>query len=92
MKSLFIELGQEQDNFVVHCDSQSAIHLSKDQMFHKRTKQIDVRYHFIHEVIACGEIKVIKIDIADNPTYMMTKSLSPTKFEFCFDIVGLCNS
>ena len=56
LKSLFTELGQEQDDIVVHCDSRSAIHLSKDQMFRERTKHIDVKYHFICEVIACGEI------------------------------------
>ena len=90
LKDLFIELGQEQDDFVVHCDSQSAIHLSKDQMFHERTKHIDVRYYFIREVIADGEIQVMKIATANNPTDMMTKPLPPTKFEFYFDLVGLC--
>ena len=90
LKGLFIELGQEQDDFVVHCGSQSAIHLSKDQMFRERTKHINVRYHFIREVIADGEIQVIKIGTANNSNDMMTKPLPPTKFEFCFDLVGLC--
>ena len=72
LKTLFTELDQEQDDIVVHCHSQSAIHLSNDQMFHERTNHIDVRYHFIHEVIACGEIQVMKIGTADNPTDMMT--------------------
>jgi len=33
-----------QDSVRVHCDSQSAIHLAKDHMYHKRTKHIDVKY------------------------------------------------
>jgi len=36
-----------QDSVRVHCDSQSAIHLAKDHMYHKRTKHIDVRDHKI---------------------------------------------
>ena len=61
-------------------------------MFYERTKHIDVRYHFICEVIACGEIQVMKIGTTDNPVDMMTKPLPPTKFDFCSDLVGLCNS
>jgi len=34
-----------QDSVRVHCDSQSVIHLTKDQRYHKRMKHIDVRYH-----------------------------------------------
>ena len=92
LKSLFTELGQGQDDIVVHCDSQSVIYLSKGQMFHERTKYIDARYHFIREVITCDEIKVIKIGIINNPADMMTKSLPLTKFDFCFDLIRLCNS
>ncbi|WVZ64637.1 hypothetical protein U9M48_014131 [Paspalum notatum var. saurae] len=45
----------------------SAICLTKDQMFHERTKHIDVRYHYIRGVIAQGDIKVRKISTHDNP-------------------------
>jgi len=33
----------------VHCDSQSAIHLTKDLKYHKQMKHIDVRYHKIRQ-------------------------------------------
>jgi len=36
-----------QDSVRVYYDIQSAIHLAKDHMYHKRTKHIDVRFHKI---------------------------------------------
>ena len=38
-------------DYIVHCDSQSAIDLSKNTMYHARTKHIDVRYHWIKKAI-----------------------------------------
>ena len=38
------------------CDNSSTIALSKNAMFHKRTKHIDIRYHYIRELINAGEI------------------------------------
>ncbi|GJV93371.1 retrotransposon protein, putative, ty1-copia subclass [Tanacetum coccineum] len=66
----------------------SAIYLTKDQMFHERTKHIDVRYHFIRGVISQGDIQVQKISTHDNPADMMTKPVPSTKFEFCSSLVG----
>ena len=73
----------------IFCDSQSAICLTKDQMFHERTKHIDVRYHYIRDVIAQGDVKVCKISTHDNPADMMTKSVPTTKFELCSNLVGI---
>ena len=57
-------------------------------MFHERIKYIDVCYPFVHEIIARGDIVVSKVSTHDNPTDMMTKTLSVTKFEHCLDLVG----
>ena len=57
-------------------------------MFHERTKHIDVCYHFVHEVIARGDIVVSKVSTHDNPYDIMTKKLPITKFEQCLDLVG----
>ena len=70
-------------------DSQSAIFLTKDQMFHEITKHIDVRYHFVCEITARGDIVVSKVGTQDNPADMMTKSLPIAKFVHCSNLVGL---
>ena len=52
------------------CDSQSAICFTKDQMFHERTNHIDVKYHYVRDVISQGKLKVCKISTHDNPADM----------------------
>ncbi|KAM2897932.1 hypothetical protein COP2_007520 [Malus domestica] len=84
---LIADLGVEQRKMDVHCDSQSAIYLAKYQVHHARTKHIDVRYHFVREIIAEGEILVKKITSADNPADMLTKVVGASKFKHCLDLV-----
>jgi hypothetical protein len=64
-------------------------YLTKDQIFHERTKHIDVKYHYIREVIVEGKLKVPKISIHDNLDDMMTKSVPVAKFEFCLSLVDI---
>ncbi|KAG8480197.1 hypothetical protein CXB51_024909 [Gossypium anomalum] len=89
LKGLFSELDEDLQISTVFCDSQSVIFVTKDQMFNERTKHIDVRYHFVRDIIACGDIVVSKISTHENPADMMTKSLPITKFEHCLDLVGV---
>ncbi|GKF30397.1 hypothetical protein Tco_0100195, partial [Tanacetum coccineum] len=58
-KGLIEDLGFPQDKAIVFCDSMSAICLAKYQVYHDRTRHIDVRYHFIYTE---RRIKVKKID------------------------------
>ena len=90
LKGLFGELSENLQITIVFCDSQSAIFLTKDQMFHERTKHIDVRYHFMCDFIACGDIVVAKVNTHDNPTDMMMKIFLVAKFEYCLDLVSIC--
>jgi len=58
MHGLINDLGILQEHIDVFCDSQSAICLSKNQVHHARTKHIDVRFHFIREIISKGDIVI----------------------------------
>jgi hypothetical protein len=60
MKRFLLELGVKQDEYVVFCDSQSAIDLSKNATYHSRTKHIDVRYHWLREVIDKKQMRLEK--------------------------------
>ena len=65
-----------QDSVQVHCGSQSAIHLAKDHMYHKRTEHIDVRYNKIRQwVVNHQVIDLVKISTKKNLADMMTKTI-----------------
>ncbi|GJX81498.1 retrovirus-related pol polyprotein from transposon TNT 1-94 [Tanacetum coccineum] len=61
LQGLLGELGISQKFVTMHSDSQSVIHLAKNQVYHARTKHIDVRYHFIREILEEGEVRIQKI-------------------------------
>ncbi|CAN1802350.1 Retrovirus-related Pol polyprotein from transposon TNT 1-94 [Linum perenne] len=89
LKGLYAEFPGDSSCITIFCDSQSAICLTKDQMYHERSKHIDVRYHYIRWVIAEGKVKVTKISTHDNPADMMTKAVPAAKFELCSSLVGI---
>lgn len=86
------ELGFAQKKYVLYCDSQSAIHLGKNSTFHGRSKHIDIRYHWIRDVLDRKLIEFKKIHTDDNGSDMLTKSLSRGKFEECCLIAGMAIS
>ena len=89
LRGLFAELSRDDSCIDLFCDSQSGIYLTKVQMFHKRTKHIDIKYHYVRKVIAQGKLKVCMISTHDNPTDMITKPDPVTKFELCLGLVGI---
>ena len=89
IKTFFKELGMQQDEYVVYCDSQSAIDLSKNATYHSRTKHIEVRYHWIRDATEEKRFKLKKIHTDKNAADMMTKVIPKQKMEFCSMLAGM---
>jgi hypothetical protein len=52
LRKLFLGLfGKDLEAIVIYCDNQSCIRLSKNLVFHDRSKHIDIRYHFIRDCV-----------------------------------------
>nr|GFA54552.1 retrovirus-related Pol polyprotein from transposon TNT 1-94 [Tanacetum cinerariifolium] len=92
LKRFLQELGFKQQRYAVLCDNQSAIHLAKNSMFHKRTKHIDVRYHWIRDAIEDGMFELNKVHTDDNASDMLTKAVAREKLKICCSFAGMANS
>ncbi|KAE8664954.1 hypothetical protein F3Y22_tig00112738pilonHSYRG01227 [Hibiscus syriacus] len=88
LQGLLGELGMEQKHIKVHCDSQSAIHLAKNQVYHARTKHIDVRYHFVREILEESGVIIQKIRTTENPADMLTKVPMLKLLDICNNILS----
>ncbi|CAI7933841.1 unnamed protein product [Closterium sp. NIES-54] len=72
---LLAELGYPQPVPTLWCDNQSTIHLTKDPVFHGRTKQIEVRHYFLRELVQREQLKAEHIASDCNLADLFTKSL-----------------
>lgn len=72
--------GTEQSRVELMVDNKSAISLSKNPIYHDRSKHIDTRYHYIHECVEKGRIKVKYMTIGEQLTDLLTKPLGRVKF------------
>ena len=70
-------------------DSQNAIHLVKNQVYHTCTKHIDVRFHFVQEIVNEWKILLQKIKTVENPANMLTKVVTTIKFQHCLNLINI---
>ena len=90
LRGILGDFGVAQESVAIGCDNNSALFLAKHQVYHERSKYIDVRLHFIREKIDEGEVKIFKVDTIENPADMLTKPLPRSKLELCMKLVSLC--
>lgn len=55
--------------------------MSKNAVFHERTKHVATKYHFIRDLINVGEVEVLEIATANNPADIFTKILPVFKLK-----------
>lgn len=81
--------GNKKRVIVIHCDNKSAIDLSNNAIYSARTKHIDIRHHFVRELVRDETIKLEHIEtgrmIADN----FTKAVTIEKHEYCTKELGI---
>src|SRR5260221_296069 len=69
---LFLSLQSQPPLF---CDNQAAIKLATDDNYHARKKHIDIRFHFIRQVITSGAIDMVYCPTDDMTADILTKAL-----------------
>lgn len=76
---------------VINEDNQSAICLAKNPKDHPRTKHIDIKYHYVRELIIDNQVELQYCPTSDMLADIFTKGLSTDRFTRLRMMLGLCS-
>jgi hypothetical protein len=80
-RSILTELGYQQDHpTILHEDNQSTIQMINNDSNSQKTKHIDVRYNYVREKVAAGDIVMKYCMSSDMTSDILTKPLAPKPF------------
>ena len=89
MKKLLGDYGLSQETMVVYCDNTSTIDIPKKLVQHSKTKHIDIRYHFIRDLVKIKVVAFEYILTKRQNAYIFTKPLDRSKFEYLCQVNGV---
>lgn len=92
LRRFFQHLGvvtETSDPVTVHCDSMAALAYSKDPKYHGKTKHIDIRYHYIREMVAQNEVVLKHVSTSHMIVDPLTKPIARDAFQAHVRSLGL---
>ena len=89
MQKLLNDYGICQKHLTIYYDNTSAINISKNSVQHSQTKHIEIRHHFIRELVEDGTLTLEFIHTNDQKADLFTKPLDSKQFEFLRENIGV---
>lgn len=88
-RSILQEIGRVRVPIALNVDNTSAIRLAENAVFHQRSKHLDIKYHFIRDLIQKGHVAVDYIPTEEQRADILTKPLLKTKFQEMRQLAGI---
>jgi hypothetical protein len=79
----------EMEEIVILCNNMSCIKMTENHVFHDNSKHIEIRYHYIRDMVQRGAINLQYIGTNEHVADVLTKPLSHVNFEHFQDKLGI---
>ena len=90
MRKLLSDLFDLQlDATCIYCENKSRVKLSKNPMFHDKSKHIEIKYHYIKDMVQRGAMKLQYVATNEQIDDVLIKPLARVKFEYFREKLGV---
>ena len=92
LRRILADINQEHEEpTVIYCDNKAAIAMTKNPAYHGRTKHVDIRVHFIRDLVVEGKVVLQYCNTNEQVADVLTKALSRDKHVYFKSKLGVCN-
>ena len=81
---------EQKESTQVLVDNQAAISISKNPVFHGKTKHFKIKLYFLREVQKQGDVQLLYCKTENQLADFLTKSLPQARFEYLRQKLGVC--
>jgi hypothetical protein len=90
LRSFLEEIGMPQeDPITVGSDSQSALNLIGNPVYHEKSKHIGIRYHYVREQVSQKQVEFVYVPTEFQVADSLTKAVPRQKLEYCRRKMGV---
>lgn len=89
---LLREIGYNQDTVIIHEDNEACINLSKNPQEYKRTRHIQVKYHFIRSLVKANKIKLQYCNTKNQLADILTKGVNGQRLRQICTLLGIIDN
>lgn len=91
ISELLFQIGYSKrtESLTIYCDNKSTIELTKNPVFHAKTKHIDIAAHYVRELVEDGRINIEYINTKEQLADSLTKCLGRQQYERLCKLMGI---
>ena len=73
----------------IFCDNQSCVKLSKNLVFHDKSKHIEIKFHYIRDMVERGAVNLHYVEMDKQIANVLTKPLTRVNFDYFRERLGV---